>query len=848
MSSLTLKALIGGMQALDLNDPTATYALIPGSLDGFGEPEIEAAYSDSRDRQGSTLTHRRFRNRVLKFSLAIFASSGTDGREVARNAVAAVIDKARRYATRSPETVGTTATANEVVIKMRPPDGTAAVYARLIDGGVGSPVNPYDLGSETADGRAIEWELPVVFILAPFWTTERPVRVQNLLLNGGFEAGYAGGTPTTPYGWSYSTTGSVTPASAEAGIYTADGAKSWRVAITASTGAGTTNVYQDFAINTLGLAVGHTIRAMASVYVRAVAGTARAVIYIDILNGAGATIQSANATTTTTGQRVSLQAVADLPTGAATIRVYLRAEALASGDTIDAYFDNALFDDHNLGPQMLLNGSFEADADADGVSDSWTSTSAGSAATVTRPATAKYGLRGQSAALGSGTTAHTFSQVATLANFNVKAGDTLTLAAWAHVTRTGAASAWLRLWLTDGTNVLSETLSTPTTVAAYTALSVSAAVPPGATQATAWLYTDNAGGATITTIWDWAVLYAGHHDPAGGRFWPSSEWIESGRLTSDPTATDGRQIVAAHDGFRGNVPAPCQILIGCYGEIPDPLVVGYKRGDNAFAPWAGAEATASVGSGVAAETADADAIGGNSRVWTPGGTTEQFLALWAGTDTPPGRYLVLVRAKLSDQTQYARYAFRAAARLLDTATTAGSWDLVLHPAPPWINTSGTPGYEVWSAGVIPFPLIDRLPAYVNASRFEIWGIASATGGTVRLDGVWFVPLDGYACVQPSYYARQNAPAANTTANRYTVLLDTITPLPGGLVSNTNGATALALPSSFSDRPDTEEDPIFLGQSGKLIVIQSGATHVKTDLPQMAVLYQPCWTTAGVVSG
>lgn len=851
--ALALSLLVGGLPALDLAtfSATSSYFVNPQTMRGFGEPEIDADYADSADRHGSGLSHRRFRNRVVSFSLVIRATTGVDAREAARNAIADVIDQARRYQTGAD--LGTTDAEGDVVLKYCPPNGTAAVYARVIDGSLVSGDGYSSVMAQgSVAGQAFDPDVPVTLILEPFWRPERDWYLRNCLINGGFEAGYMG---STPYSWTPSTTGTMGATYGQSLSFARSGAASHYMQIASSTTAGTITLAQTITLSDVGLSAGQTVLVTAWAYIYSVGGTGRA--YLTVNDG-----DAHDSITTTTGRWVQLSTVVDLKSGATSVTVMLVAQAQNIGDTILIYWDEVQVQPHV--DTLLSGGGFTHDTDADGVADGWGYSKSGTMTdTKSLSTTAKYDENAQQIAVSASSTTGAIElfQTVTAATYTLRPDDAVTFGVWLNlVAVTGAVAASVRLDFLDAN---SRTLSVATDASPVTAASagwiwhsVAAALPIGTATIKCSVAISLVSGATFTLRIDWATLYRGYSDQSSRRFWPYTDrsevlipfWTDSARLTSDPSATDGKRISLDHARLPGNVPGPAQLVIGVSDEVPNPLIVGYKRGAPGSAQplltWVGAESTTSVGSGVAAETADAAAIGDNARIWTPGGTTEQFLTLWTGADTPPGRYLVVLRTKLSDQTHYSRYSFRAAARLNNTQTATGSWAPILHAAPPWVNTSGTPGYELWPIGVIPLPLRSRLPAYVNATRLEVWGRASATGGTVSLDGVYLIPLDGYYAGQKSYYFT-DTPASQ--AFRYTALIDSITPLPGGLMAYTNGTFPTRLPVTFDDQPDAEEEPIYLGDAGKLVVLHSGATHDKADTMLAAVLYRPWWSTAGVVS-
>lgn len=853
---MLLQILRDGLVLLDLTGhPTTPYAIARDSASGFGEAEIDAEYADLADRHGSRLASRRYRNRVVNFTLGIMVSSGgTDAREAARNAVADAIDAARRYELGDP--AGTTAAEGEVVLKYRPKWAADARYARILDGQIGSSDRP---GLGSASGVASDLYVPVTLILEPFWRPERDLYLRNCMVNGGFEAGFAS---DVPHGWSYTASG-VTGAKGSSSSFVRSGSASAKLEITAAAGAGTAHFSQTVTLANVGLIAGQTVLVSAWVYLYSRAASAQARLTVD--DG-----EPHSDTVTTTGSWQRLDVVIDIKTGATSFDVAIFAESLASGGTILTFWDEIQVQPH--ADNLLLGGGFTHDANSDGVADYWTFPGSDAGITALAPSlettgAIKYGATAQqlgiTASTGAGTTS--LHQDVTLSggtpNHNLKAGEAITFGAWlAPIASAGQFSAFLHVQFLDANGravtALQSSNLTLTPVETWQWLSATGAVPAGAITARCRIVLSAAAsGATGSIRANWATTYRGHSDQSDRRWWPWTDkdeallpvWSDGAWLTSDPAATDGKQIGIAHAGLPGNVPGPCRIVVGVSDEISDPLIVALKRG-TVGAPYVAVNYSnisnqVYVSGEMGANTADADAITGNYRLWTPTNTTEKLLFIIDGALTPPGRYQIVLRVKLTDQTHYGRYSFRASNQA--SATGPGTWSPIAHTAPPWLNTSGTPGYELWPAGIIPMPLRSRLPSFINASRFGVWGrVSDPTTTSIRIDGAYFLPLDGYFKGEPSYYFAIDNISQN---NRYTTLIDSITPLPGGLTAYTNGTFPPYLPAALDDQPDAEEEPIYLGESGKLVVIHSGAAHVKTRTMLAAILARPWWTTGGATT-
>lgn len=824
---LTLSLLESGLEVLDFTDTAAGYGVMEASLTGFGEPEIEATYGDNALRHGADLSHRRFENRVVEFRLRIKKNSATaiQDRETARNAVANVLDKARRYALR--ETLGTTVTAGEILLKYKKDGATSPVYARVLGGALGASPFEHSAAGALHGTEAIDFDIPVSLVLEPFWRPERDLYFRNCLLNGGMEAGFSSGVP---YGWVASNDGAHTVSRASSTSFVRSGATSALQQITASTGAGASQLQQNVTLSNVGLSAGQTIAVSAQGFVFARTGGAAIRLRAIFRDAALVTlldVQTADVTTTGSWQQLSL--VSDIPTNCATVQVLLVVRTAASGETITSFWDEVQAQPHVY--NLLLTGGFESDQDANGTADNWTfAKDASLTATATiDTSSVKYGTKSQRLESTAGTGAMEVNQSVTLASFGVRAGDTLTAAAWHLASGSGVFSSEVQIRFLDSSREISRSSSTALTAnaAAFEYLSVSAAVPVGAVSATVRLITTVTSGTKIVR-WDWATLYAGDHDGSGGRFWPHlAEWTDANRLTDNPVATDGKQITLRHSGFRGNVPAPCQVLIGLNDQSPQPLVVGYKRNDPTWRAYL--DEPDSIAAGFAT-VADDGAIGGNVRRWTPPSTAITFLMSWVVSNQPPGRYLVAARVKTADVDNF---RFLAAARLAATNANAGTWTKRTGK-PPWAANNE---FVVWPIGVLELPPVNRLPSYVNSFRVELWGRAVATGTTVDIDALWLVPVDGYT-------EAYRGPNSTVLLNQVTALVDSITPLPGTLLTDSAGGVAYTLPqfTSAFDRLVEHATPIFLGTEGRLLILHEAATWGGDSPINVGLYYRPQFTT------
>jgi len=158
---------------------------------------------------------------------------------------------------------------------------------------------------------------------------------QNPLKNASFEV-YTGTTGVAD-GWGYAYNSTVTPACAvDTVTHRPSGAKSQKIAITASTGAGDAIVYQ------LGITAAAGQVWTGSWYVTGSA-TGTGVVFVRIIFrdsvGVALGIYQTEATPTASWQRISVTATA--PTGTATVGFESGVRAKAAGDTVTAYFDDA---------------------------------------------------------------------------------------------------------------------------------------------------------------------------------------------------------------------------------------------------------------------------------------------------------------------------------------------------------------------------------------------------------------------------------------------------------------------------------------------------------------------------
>lgn len=854
MPSLCLQLYESGALALDLAAVGGVYGVEEGSMIGFGEAELETVYADSIQKSGADLTHRRHKNRVVDFRLNVSEVSVTDAvdaRENAKNLVGALIEKARQYALR--DRLGTTVEEHEIVLKYRPHNGNTALYARVIDGRLaGSQYDhtAFSLGSSTT---AYAVAVPVTLVIEPYWRTERDVYLRNVLLNPGFEAGGSGAVGSfQPYGWTRTVDGGITGATNENTATTRGflrtGARSHQIAITASTGSGRALQGQEVAMtgtgNGCGYLAGQTVRATARAWLVSKGGTGRAVLRLYVKNGAAAVILEKFAYLSTVGTDFeALTIVADLPTAAATIGVEIQAQAQAASDTARVIFDDVILDNH--ADNLLLTCDFESDTDSNGVADNWTAVTEGTASAVTGlTATSKYETYAHTVGVGSGTGSYRIEQSVTLVDFRVRAGDVLTAGVWAKVSaRAGTARAYLQLVYknADGDALLSNTTSDFTSTD-WTWAGVSLAVPQGATIATVRLYADTNGSAqALTILYDWATLYRSHHDGSGGRWWPfDDEWLDSSRLTDDPEAVDGRQVALMHSGFRGNVPSPAQILYGAYQSPPIPIVVGYKRNRVEAVPYADSAAATNV-AGLASQ-AHADYVGGAALRWTPANTTATELLRWTGSDAPPGRYLIAVAAYAGANST----KFRLRARVAANGGFNSAGGMTPYSAPLTITVGGST-YYWWPLGVLQLPPQARLPRYSNDFRLDLYGRCTDTTGspTIDIDGVWFIPIDGYY---------QGSPASAVTLdivgdrnNYVALLLDAITPTPGGLLHFASNSYRLTLDrlamSGIYDVLIAQEEPIYVGERGKFVFTRTLATYTDRDFTShVGLYYRPLYTS------
>ena len=829
-----LKLILSGAVEIDLL--AAPYSVGESSLLALAEPNVAALYAEPSTGHGSILTDRRFENRTVNFTLKITRTGSTamDDVQADRNAVAAVLDKARQYALR--EVVGTRVSDGEVVLKYKRAGGTAANYARVLGGAIGSNPREHSAFTEykSASTTATDFDVPVTLVLEPFWSTERPVFLRNYLLNGGFEPGVSSGIP---YGWTGSTDAGITVSRAESTSFVKSGAKSFLQDITAATGAGAADIRQTVTLADVGLAAGQTIRAAAKVYVYARTSHAntRAKLSLVIKDGASATLFSDNSTAvTTTGSWQSVELITDIPTGATTAEIRLVTEAGAASETITTFWDEVILERHV--DNLLLTGNFAQDVDSSGVADNWTQTVATVTATPTLDATAKYDAKSQRVELSGSSGTHYFYQSVTLSTHRVRVGELLTLGCWVLLSG-GTVSAKLQLrWLDASSRVIRTDESSATTAQGnWTWLSAAGAMPRGATIARVHLHSTFTAGANSIVRWDWATLYRGYHDGSDGRLWPyPTEWVDSCRLLMDPASTGGKQISLIHTGFRGNVPGPVRLHVGGSNDPSNPLIVGYKRGDPVFTPYTDSSAATDQTSPSEFTTVvDAAFIGGSKRRWTPTNTTNKLLLEWTFADTAPGAYQIVIRAAAS---VVARFRFQVAARVYSgLIPTAGTWTQP-RGAESWVGT----GAEYWPLGKLNLPPIDRLPDYVNDVKVQLWGRCTDVSGapTCDIDGLFLVPTDGY------YQGKRgpNSPAY-VSLNLHTTVIDSLTPVPGGLT----GSAAIGSLHRQADILDiliAQEEPIFVGDTGRIVALHyAGASITRTA--EVGLYYRPQWTTAGV---
>lgn len=865
---MLMQILISGLVALDLSDPDGEYFVHSRSVRGFGEPEIDASYAEALQRHGSQLTYRRFQNRVVSFDLLIKADTGgVSAREAARNTLADVLDQARRYSL--GEIPGVTTAEGEVVLKYRPSNGQDISYARVLDGLLGSSEFSHSGGAiGTLNDRAIDARIPVQLVLEPFWREERPVYLTNLLHNASFEA-TDGIDDNDPVAWAWQSIGSLSNAASDLSeSLVRSERKSWRLSAfvgdpfilgtsvlgsddrlaTTAGGAGASQIYQVRRIADIGCLPGETIRVATRVYLTEALESGQAVLRLEVIDSSGGVLQTITDTTTEVGEWLTLQTITDLHQDAFHLRITERAEVVTTG-AVTAYFDDVLLDNHNHGHQLLLGGGFDVDSDGDGLADGWSSIG-DATATFSRPTSFRDDSSCQQiVTAGSGQVI--LEQMTALADVDppLAVGEAVTLGVWCNITEaTGDASAHIALRFLDAFDTVLTQIEPDAfkTSVGSEWLSLSAAVPRNTHRIQTWLIVGPSNGS-ITVQLDDATLYRGHSDQSAGRFWPTPEWVGSRELTSDPAATDGRQITLTYADLRGNVPSPCQILVGVDDETPNPLIIGHKPGDPGFVPWSDSSAATIIATTeITADVADGQAVGGMAHRWTPATTAETPLLLWDGSDTPPGRYLIALRVKPSPAGAVADggiFSFRAAVRVAETLSTAGTWNLILFGQPAWVQTTDT--FDIWTLGPLPLPLLSRLPSYVNAVRFEIWGRCAdrSLNPSILIDGVWFIPMDGgYFESQKSFYAEPvSDPGVD---NLYQVVADSLTPVPGGLYSLTNGAVVRRLPSTITDRPKTNEEQIYLTDRGKLSILVAGAGHNRDIGLTATVIYQPLWATAG----
>ena len=830
-----LKLILSGAVEIDLL--ASPYNVGESTLLALAEPNVAALYAEPSTGHGSILTDRRFENRTVNFTLKITRTGSTamDDVQADRNAVANILDKARQYALR--EVVGTRVTDGEVMLKYKRAGGTAANYARVLGGAIGS--NPREHSAFTAynsaANKAVDFDVPVTLVLEPFWSTERPVFLRNYLLNGGFEPGVSSGVP---YGWTAATDAGITVSRAESTSFVRSGSKSFLQDITASTGAGSCHITQTMTLADVGLLVGQTIRAAAKVYVYARTSHAntRAKLSMVIKDGGGATLYSDNSSAvTTTGSWQTVELITDIPTGATTAEIRLVTEAGAASETITTFWDEAILERHV--DNLLLTGNFAQDVDSSGVADNWTSVVATVTATPTIDATAKYDAKSQRVELSGSSGTQYFWQQVGIAGETVRTDELLTLGCWVLLS-SGTVSAKLQLlWLDTNSRVVrTDESSAATAQGSWTWLSAAGACPRGATTVEVRLHSTFTAGSNSIVRWDWATLYRGYHDGSDGRLWPPpAEWIDSCRLLMDPSSTGGKQISVIHTGFRGNVPGPVRLHVGGNSAPSDPIIVGYKRGDPVFTTDVDSSSATDLTSPSEFTTVvDAAFIGGSKRRWTPTSTTNKALLEWAIEDTAPGRYLVMIRAAAS---VVARFRFQVAARVsIETVVTAGPWTQ-LRGAESWVGTSG----EFWPLGTLNLPPLDRLPTYVNANKLQLWGRCTDTSGspTCDIDAVFLVPVDGY------YQGKRgpNSPAY-TTSVLYSTVADSLTPVPGGLVGIAN-VDAIHQQSSIVDILVAQEEPIYVGETGRFVVLHSPGSAAITATAEVGLWYRPWWTTAGV---
>lgn len=833
-----LKLLLSGAVKIDFM--AAPYDVGESTLLALAEPNIAALYAEPTAGHGSILTDRRFENRVVNFTLKIKRTGSTamDDVQADRNAVANVLDKARQYALR--EIVGTRVSDGEVVLKYKRAGGTAPNYTRVLGGAIGSNPREHSAFTEYKSGSstATEFDVPVTLVVEPFWSTERPVYLRNVLVNGGMEAVDV----AEPYGWTVATDAGITVSRTPSSSFVKSGSKSFLQDITASTAAGSADIRQEVTLSTSGLDVdkGKAIRAAAKVYVYARTGHAgtRAKLSLVIKDGAGANLYSASSPgITAAGSWQTVELITDVPTGAITAEVRLVIEAGAASETITTFWDEATLEGHF--DNLLLTGGFESDVNADGIADNWTSTAATVTASPTIDAAAKYETKSQRVELSGSSGTHYFQQQVGLVDGVIKVDGLLTLGAWVLLSGQPVSAKLQLRWLDTNSRVIrTDESSVATAQGSWAWLSASGACPRGATKAEVRLHSTYTAGANSIVRWDWVTLYTGYHDGSEGRLWPyPTEWIDSGRLLMDPASTAGQQISLIHTGFRGNVPGPVRLHMGSTTGPSDPIIAGYKRGDPVFRPYNdNTDATDLTSPSEFTTVADAAFIGGSKRRWTPTNTTTKALLEWVISDTAPGRYLLVMRAAASI---VARFRFQVAARVyFGIATTAGTWTQ-LRGAESWVGTSG----EFWPLGVLNLPSFDRLPTYINDIKLQLWGRCTDISGapTCDIDGLFLVPVDGY------YQGKRGPNSPNyslASGTLYTTIVDSLTPVPGGLVGYAP-ISKLHRQDYILDLLVAQEEPIYVGETGRFVVLHSPGSAVITATAEVGLYYRPQWTTAGV---
>lgn len=843
-SPFLLQIIVGGLVAVDLSaDP---YGVNPASLEGFGEPEVEAVYGETGGH-GSTLTARRFRNRVIGLDLGIyFESGGTNAREKARNAIAEAFDKARRYQMRATETLGVKDTAGEVLLKFRPPNATQAFYCRILDGSIGtSPFFSTAGAVGSANGKAYDDGIPVTIITEPLWHFERDLYLRNVLINGGFEAGYSAGVP---FGWtrtdSANTTGSAVDESAS---FVRSGLSSVRLGFTDTTGAGEDAIYQTVTLADVGLSVGQTVSLSANVYIYERTGSAIARLILQFLDATNVIIGTHVApNVSTVGSWQTPRVTRDIPTGCDKIRVHLTVNGpVAGAGAITAFWDNAQVQPHV--DNLLLTGDFESDRDGNGVADNWVLSSSGTAAVGNSlSTTVKYDSRSQSLARTGGNGDVVATQDVSLASRSLQPGDVLTAAIWCQLTGADAGtSAHLSLRFLDGNGRrIHGVQSAPlTAINTWTYLSASGVVPVGATTASVRLVLPSTNSVSaIYSLWDWATLYEGHHDGSGGRLWPyASEWTDSSRLNLDYDNPNGRWMVMSHSGLRGNVPGPARLLVGLPHSAPETCLIAYKRGNPNVIQYDTDAGTAVATLGVGATVG---MIGGTSRRWTPSNTVETPLMTWTVRDIAPGRYLLAIGLSVS---HVGRFKFRAGARAYSgAAVNAGVWNPNMTPPPPWESAATR---QIWPLGVLELPPMNRMGSHINDFVIELLGRCTDVAGapTADLDFLYLFPQDGFAQVQPS----KNATAVTTAGvpNRGILELDSIRDfLPIFTLGPGNGTATLTRLTGIQDVGEMASATRFhLGAEGLFVIAHLAAAGFDPTYPvNLGLFYRPCFTTpAGV---